>query len=84
MLYYQGHIMYYSHPCSYCGRLFYTYETDKYKASERLYDIIKTHLNEYAEDDREYKFDDGKVKDTEEILHDMTESPDKPSGSYDK
>ncbi len=75
--------MYYSSSCSYCGRIFYVYENDKYRASEKLYDIIKTHLENYGEDDKEYKYDDGKVKDSEEILHGMTSSNEKPKGGYE-
>lgn len=76
--------MYFSHKCTYCGRLFAVNETDKYKASEQLYEIIKAHLKEYNEDHKEYKMDDGKIVDSAEILQDMTGSPDKPSGSYDQ
>ncbi len=75
--------MYYSQICSYCGRRFYVYENDKYRASERLYDIIKAHLDSYDEDDREYKYDDGKVKDSEEIFKEMMESDDRPQGGYE-
>jgi len=76
--------MYYSSACSYCGRVFYVYENDKYIASEKLYDIIKAHLEHYDEDNREYKFDDGKVKDSQEILQEMNSSSERPKGGYEK
>ncbi len=76
--------MYYSHPCSYCHKVFYVYDTDRYKASEKLYEIIKNHLVSYDEDRREHKFDDGKIEDSDEIFHNMIESSDKPPGGYDK
>jgi hypothetical protein len=76
--------MYYSHQCSYCHKVFYVYENDKYKASEMLYDIIKKHLKEYEEDHKEYKFDDGKSEDSLEIFNGMTTSSHKPPGGYDK
>lgn len=76
--------MYCSQPCSYCNKVFYVYEgSDKYKASERLYYGIKKHLDEYDEDDREYKYDDGLVKDSKEIFDEMVETNKRPLGGYE-
>lgn len=75
--------MYYSYPCSYCGRLFYTFNTNKEQASRTLYEGIKKHLVEYNEDEREYEFDDGPKQDSNEVYYSMTESEDAPAGGYE-
>lgn len=75
--------MYYSQSCSYCHKVFYVYYNDKYKAAERLYYAIKKHLDDYGEDDKEYKYDDGLVKDSDEIYDEMTELKDRPPGAYE-
>lgn len=75
--------MYYSHPCSYCSKLFYTYNTDKFQAAKILYAGIKQHLIDYDEDHKEYKFDDGPTIDTNEVYAALTESDTPPSGGYE-
>jgi len=75
--------MYYSHPCSYCSKIFYTYNDSKFEAAKTLYDGIKAHLAEYDEDHKEYKFDDGPTTDTNEVYAEMSESPTAPSGGYE-
>lgn len=75
--------MYYSQQCSYCYKIFFIYEHDKYIASEKLYLAIKKHLGEYGEDDKEYKYDDGLVKDSQEIYLEMKESVTAPPGAYE-
>lgn len=75
--------MYYSHACSYCGRVFYIYNTSKEQASRILYQGIKQHLIDYKEDDREYEFDDTPSVDTDEVYYAVDASEDPPSGGYE-
>ncbi|MBA3723761.1 MAG: hypothetical protein H0W89_02590 [Candidatus Levybacteria bacterium] len=75
--------MYYTHPCSYCHKLFYVYDTDKYRAAATLYAGIKKHLQDYDEDHKEHDFDDGASVDTQEVASAMTESAEPPPGGYD-
>ena len=75
--------MFYSHPCSYCNKVFYTYNDSKFEAAKILYAGIKNHLTEFDEDHKEYKFDDGPSIDTNEVYAAMSESKDLPSGGYE-
>ncbi len=72
--------MYYSHSCSYCTKIFYTFNSDKHEASKTLYHGIKKHLIEYGEDHKEYKFDDGVEMDVDEIYYAVSELNEPPSG----
>lgn len=74
--------MYYSHPCSYCRKIFYTYQDSKETASKVLYRGIKKHLIEWNEDHKEYKFDDGPQADSNEIYYAMAELKERPSSGY--
>ena len=75
--------MYYSHPCSYCGKVFYTYlDGDRYKAAEILHDRIVEHLHAYGEHDKEYDFDDGREIDMMEVYNHLTESDSPPPYGY--
>ena len=75
--------MYYSHSCSYCTKVFYTYTSSKHQAAKTLYFGIKAHLIEYNEDHKEYAFDDGPEIDINEVYVAITELNDKPSGGYE-
>lgn len=72
--------MYYSHPCSYCGKLFYTFNESKEQAANTLYFGIKKHLIDYNEDHKEYKFDDGAQIDINEVYSSISETSSEPSG----
>ena len=74
--------MFYSHPCSYCSKLFYTFNESKFEAAKTLYAGIKHHLTEYDEDHKEFDFDDGPSVDTDEVYNTMAESNEEPSGGY--
>jgi hypothetical protein len=75
--------MYYSHPCSYCGKVFYTYlDGDRYKAAEILHDRIVEHLHAYGEHDKEYDFDDGREIDMMEVYNQLSESSSPPENAY--
>ena len=50
--------MYYSHSCSYCTKIFFTYHSNKESAAKTLFEGIKKHLAEYGEDHKEYMFDE--------------------------
>lgn len=75
--------MYYSHSCSYCSKIFYTFADNKEQAAAKLYDGIKQHLIEYDEDRKEHEFDDGRSIDTNEVYSAITESPEPPGGGYE-
>lgn len=75
--------MYYSHSCSYCTKVFYTYKNSKHQAAKTLYYGIKAHLIEYKEDHKEYDFDDGSEIDINEVYAAIAELNDKPSGGYE-
>lgn len=75
--------MYYSYPCSYCHKFFYTFNNNKSNAAATLYAGIKAHLVSYDEDDKEHEFDDGATIDTQEVYSGMTESDSAPSGGYE-
>lgn len=74
--------MYYSFPCTYCHRVFYTYDTDKHRAARTLYRTIKQHLIDYDEDKKEYDLDDGERMDTDQIYAEMKASNHQPTGGY--
>ncbi|MBI5123697.1 hypothetical protein HZA75_07600 [Candidatus Roizmanbacteria bacterium] len=74
--------MYYSYKCTYCGRLFYTYSTNKEAASHILYKTIKQHLIDYDEDKKEYEMDDGEAADSDQIYYEMSQSAHLPPGGY--
>lgn len=75
--------MYYTFKCTYCGRLFYTYNSSKEQASVILYRTIKKHLSDYDEDKKEYEMDDGEKIDTDQIYYTMTGSNEAPPGGYE-
>lgn len=75
--------MYYSHPCSYCTKVFYTYSNSKHQASKILYSGIKKHLIDYNEDHKEYDFDDGPSIDTNEVYHALKVTKHPPAGGYE-
>lgn len=74
--------MYYSFPCPYCNKVYYTFNDNKETAAQTLYTGIKQHLTEYGEDDKEHQLDDGPSQDTNEIYAAMTESSEAPAGGY--
>lgn len=75
--------MYYSQNCSYCNKVFYTYNDNKERAAETLYEGIKQHLIDSDEDRKESKFDDGARVDTNEVYGEMAEANEPPSGGYE-
>ena len=75
--------MYYSHPCSYCAKIFYTFHSSKEQASSILYYGIKQHLIDYDEDHKEFDFDDGASIDINEVYAAISESNDVPPGGYE-
>lgn len=75
--------MYYSYRCSYCSRVFYTFNDDKTQASRKLYSAIKQHLIDYDEDRKESEFDGGKEIDSNEVYAAIGEYSERPSGGYE-
>lgn len=75
--------MYYWYPCSYCGRVFYTFQNYKETAAEVLFNGIKNHLVEYNEDDSEYEFDDRPDLEVNQMYYAMHESLEPPYGAYE-
>lgn len=74
--------MYYTHPCSYCAKIFYVYHDSKEQAAKILYYGIKKHLVEWNEDHKEYQFDDGPQIDINEVYYAIVELADPPAGGY--
>lgn len=75
--------MYYTHRCSYCSKLFYTYDTNKSNAARKLYEGIKEHLQEYNEDHKEYEFDEDPDIEVAQMYKAMDEVSDEPAGAYE-
>lgn len=75
--------MYYSHSCSYCLKVFYTYHASKEGAARKLYEGIKKHLVEYAEDHKEYQFDEAPSIEVNQMYYAMTEHEEDPRGDYE-
>jgi len=75
--------MYYAFTCTYCKRLFYTWNRSREQASHILYRSVKKHLVEYDEDRKEYEMDDGEQMDSNQIYSEMVELNDIPSGGYE-
>jgi hypothetical protein len=75
--------MYYSYPCSYCGKLFFTFNRNKEHAAQTLYEGIKAHLIEYNEDHKEYQFDDAPQIEETQMYYNMTEGNTRPLGGYE-
>jgi hypothetical protein len=75
--------MYYSSSCSYCGRLFYTFDNNKQDASKVLYEGIKAHLQSYGEDDKEHQFDEAPSIEEWQMFNTMSETSDPPHGGYE-
>jgi len=74
--------MYYSFPCSYCGKIFYTFSNSRHSASRTLYEGIKAHLMAYNEDHKEYKFDEAPSIEVKQMYSSASESSDPPQGGY--
>lgn len=75
--------MYYSHACSYCSKVFYTYNENKEQAAKTLYEGIKQHLKDYDEDHKEYQFDEAPEIEANQMYKAMNESSAPPSGGYE-
>ena len=75
--------MYYSHSCTYCAKIFFTFHTNKEQASVIVYRGIKAHLIEYEEDHKEYEMDDGEQTDSDQIYYALIESNEAPTGGYE-
>ena len=75
--------MYYSQTCSYCNKVFYTFNDNKERAAETLYAGIKEHLIDSGEDEKETKFDDGPTEDTNEVYSEMAGNNEPPTGGYE-
>jgi hypothetical protein len=76
--------MYYSFPCPYCRRLFYTYTNNKHQAASTLYYGIKRHQKEYGEDEKEHTLDDEYITtEINRIYTRLNASDDEPSGAYE-
>ncbi|HVZ12718.1 MAG TPA: hypothetical protein VG965_06845 [Patescibacteria group bacterium] len=75
--------MYYSRACSYCTKIFYTYQDNREAAATILFEGIKAHLVEYEEDHKEYEFDEEVSVEIDQMYYEMTEtSEEPPEGHY--
>jgi len=75
--------MYYSFPCSYCSKVFFTFDRNKEAAARKLYEGIKAHLVEYNEDHKEYNFDDPPKMEISQMYYAMFESNNPIPGGYE-
>ncbi len=74
--------MYYTHACSYCTKIFYTYHSNKEAAAKVLFEGIKSHLIEYGEDHKEYLFDEDPKIEIDQMYYAMIEYEEKPDGGH--
>ncbi len=76
--------MYYSFPCPYCRKVFYTFSDNKEEASRILYSGIKSHQKDYGEDEKEYTMDDEYITtEINRVYANLSQSHEKPSGGYE-
>lgn len=75
--------MYYSYPCSYCSKVFYTFNRNKEAAARTLYSGIKAHLIEYNEDHKEYLFDEDPGIEVSQMYYAMVETTTRPLAGYE-
>ena len=75
--------MYYSYPCPYCRKIFYTYNGSKEQAAEILFHGIKKHQAEYDEDQKEHTLDEGEHVEVNQMYRAITGSEEKPTGGYE-
>lgn len=75
--------MYYSYPCPYCSKIFYTFNDSKEVAVNKLFYGIKEHLVSYGEDSKEHKLDDDPEIDINMIYSSVSESSVRPAGAYE-
>lgn len=75
--------MYYSHPCPYCRKVFFTYNDSKEQASRILYTGIKKHLVDYNEDHKEHEFDEAPEIEVDQVYYALSESNDPPTAGYE-
>jgi hypothetical protein len=75
--------MYYQYPCPYCGKVFFTHNTNKEQAAEILFHGIKKHQAEYGEDEREHTMDEGEHHEVNQMYQAITGTTEAPSGGYE-
>ena len=75
--------MYYSHSCTYCTKIFYTYHNRKEQAAQILYIGIKAHLTDYNEDHKEYELDEDPKIEIDQMYYAMIELLEAPSAGYE-
>lgn len=75
--------MYFYHSCSYCSKVFYTFNSNRSHAASVLYDGIKKHLIDYGEDRKEYQFDEDPDLEKKQMYDTMEETEDRPAGAYE-
>ncbi|HWY79380.1 MAG TPA: hypothetical protein VNW29_03415 [Candidatus Sulfotelmatobacter sp.] len=74
--------MYYSYPCPYCSKIFYSFNDNKEAAAQTLFNGIKQHLNSYGEDDKEHQFDKDSSIEINQMYAEMSASTEAPAGGY--
>lgn len=74
--------MYYTHKCTYCSKVFYTFHNNKTQAARILYTGIKKHLIFYDEDRKEYELDGSEEREVNEMYVEMIEMTEPPNGGY--
>lgn len=72
--------MYYSHPCPYCSKVFFTELSNRTHAAQTLYEGIKEHQRRYGEDAKEHTMDQAPSIEINQIYREMTQLDEKPYG----
>lgn len=75
--------MYYSHSCTYCAKVFYTYHNRRVQAAQILYIGIKAHLTDYNEDHKEYEMDEDPKIEVDQMYYAMVELTEAPNAGYE-
>lgn len=75
--------MYYYRACTYCAKIYYTYNGNKEEAARIIYEGLKAHLQEWNEDHKEYELDEAPEIEVDQMYYEMIETEDEPAGAYE-
>lgn len=75
--------MYYIRSCTYCSKVFYTYQDRKEDAAKVLYEGLKKHLTEWGEDHKEYELDEAPEIEIDQMYYEVIESEEEPASAYE-
>ena len=75
--------MYYSYPCPYCKKVFYTFSDSRDQAAQILDVGIMQYAKDYTEDHKSYELEQEPETETNYIYNKMAESKTYPTGGYE-